>query len=49
MKKILIVTNDLIPHVGGKSTHIIDLKQGLEENGNNVKNNTFGFCTFNNK
>lgn len=34
--QIIIVSNGKIPHIGGKSTHIMDLKNGLEELGNNV-------------
>lgn len=34
--KILFVASDVIPHIGGKSTHIIDLKDGMCKNGNNV-------------
>lgn len=34
--KILIIASDNIPHVGGKSTHIYDLKDGLEKLGNDV-------------
>lgn len=30
--RILIVSSDQIPHVGGKSTHILDLKDGLIKN-----------------
>jgi glycosyltransferase involved in cell wall biosynthesis len=34
--KILIVSSDPIPHTGGKSTHVINLKEGLEKNGHEV-------------
>lgn len=30
--KILFVASDNIPHIGGKSTHILDLRDGLESN-----------------
>lgn len=35
--KVLIASTDKIPHVGGKSTHIEDLRCGLEEIGCTVK------------
>lgn len=34
--KILIVATDNIPHIGGKSSHILSLKEGLESNGHSV-------------
>ncbi|MCL0067941.1 glycosyltransferase family 4 protein, partial [Peptococcaceae bacterium] len=34
--KILIISSDPIPHTGGKSTHILNLKKGLEHKGHEV-------------
>ena len=42
---ILIVSSEYVPHVGGKSTHIIDLIEGLKKNHVNVfliSRTTFG-------